>query len=85
MCETHRHDAKYHGKAPMTCATFQDVLILNMWDLCAGVMLHIFQGYWLGGRPSAAVPPESARKRAESARIRADSRESAAEVLPPSQ
>ena len=24
-------------------------------------------GYWLGGRPSAAVPPESARKRADSA------------------
>ena len=29
-------------------------------------------GYWLGGRPSAAVPPESARKRADSARFRAD-------------
>ena len=30
------------------------------------------KGYWLGGRPSAAVPPESARKRADSARFRAD-------------
>ena len=29
-------------------------------------------GYWLGGRPSAAVPRESARKRADSARFRAD-------------
>ena len=32
----------------------------------------INEGYWLGGRPSAAVPPESARKRADSARFRAD-------------
>ena len=29
-------------------------------------------GYWLGGRPSAAVPHESARNRADSARFRAD-------------
>ena len=30
-----------------------------------------YVGYWLGGRPSAAVPRESARKRADSARFRA--------------
>ena len=29
-------------------------------------------GYWLGGRPSAAVPRGSARNRADSARFRAD-------------
>ena len=36
------------------------------------LFLLCFSGYWLGGRPSAAVPRESARKRADSARFRAD-------------
>ena len=33
---------------------------------------YLKKGNWLGGRPSAAVPRESARKRADSARFRAD-------------
>ena len=36
-------------------------------------ILYLFAfGYWLGGRPSAAVLRESARNRADSARFRAD-------------
>ena len=36
------------------------------------VQKHWKRGYWLGGRPSAAVPRESARTRADSARFGAD-------------